>query len=295
MKPLRLPPLGALRTFHTVAECLSFKGAASQLSVSATAVSHQIRLLESALDCRVFERNAQGVRLTEAGQLLYGGTQSAFSSLQHAVQQIGLASRPQALTVTTTSNFLANWLLPRLADFNGQFPHIDVHLHTSVERIDLKQRTADVAIRYRETPESGLHNTLLYEDRFIVVSSPTLELKSIDDLSKVMLLHVDNRHIPADSPTWENWMRQHGPEALNISKGIHFSEEAHAIQAAVAGHGAVIASKLLVHDFIQRGILIAPYEASLPGGKYYLVALDEVASRPEIIALREWIQRTLAS
>lgn len=67
--------------------------------------------------------------------------------------------------------------MPRLADFNAQFPHIDVHLHTSVELIDLKKRTVDVAIRYQEAPESDLHSTLLWEDRFIVVASPNLNLK----------------------------------------------------------------------------------------------------------------------
>ncbi len=82
MKLSRLPPLGALRAFHCVAMLLSFKQAAQQLNVSATAISHQIRLIESTLECRVFERNAQGVRLTDAGKLLYAGTQAAFSALE---------------------------------------------------------------------------------------------------------------------------------------------------------------------------------------------------------------------
>lgn len=289
----RLPPLGALRTFHAVAECLSFKQAAQQLSVSATAVSHQIRLLESVLACRVFERSAKGVKLTEAGQILYNGTQSAFSSLEEAVQKIVRAQTSPTLTVTTTSNFLTNWLVPRLADFNAQFPQIDVHLHTSVERVDLKQRGVDVAIRYRETAESHLHSTLLYEDRFIVVASPELALDEVADLNRTMLLHVDHRHIPAQSPNWENWKTRFGPETLNTAKGLHFSDETHALQAAVAGHGAVIASKLLVGDLIQRGVLVAPFAHSLPGANYYLVTLEESAHRADITALREWLQRML--
>ncbi|HDR2894180.1 TPA: LysR family transcriptional regulator [Enterobacter asburiae] len=294
MKSSRLPPLSSLRTFHAVAGCLSFKGAASQLNVSATAVSHQIRLLESVLECRVFERSAQGVKLTEAGQLLYTGTQSAFSSLEDAVKKIGQARQSPALTVTTTSNFLTNWLIPRLADFNEQYPHIDVHLHTSVELIDLKKRTVDVGIRYREAPESDLHCTLLCEDRFIVVASPNLNLKKPDDLNNVTLLHVDNRHVPAELPDWDNWKRLYGPETLNINRGLHFSEEPHALQAAVAGTGAVIASKLLVGDLIQRGVLVAPFEDSLPGANYYLVTLEEAVERAEIVVLREWVQRMLA-
>jgi len=290
MKPLRLPPLGTLRTFHAVAKCLSFKRAANQLSVSATAVSHQIRLLESVLECRVFERSAQGVRLTDAGHLLYAGTQNAFSSLEDAVKKIDRARRLPTLTITTTSNFLTNWLLPRLADFKEQFPHIDIHLHTSVESVDLKQRTVDVAIRYRESMEADLHSTLLCQDRFIVVASPKLALKKLHDLNKTTLLHVENRRIPEESPDWKRWKQRYGPETLDALRGLRFSDETHALQAAVAGHGAVIASQLLVKDLIQREILVAPYEFFLPGANYYLVTLPDAAYRPEIIALREWVQ-----
>ena len=100
-----MPPLGALRAFHAVAGCRSFKLAAEALGVSATAVSHQIKLLESVLECRVCERSAQGVSLTETGEILYAGTQRAFAALEQSVAQITRARQPPALTVTTTSNF----------------------------------------------------------------------------------------------------------------------------------------------------------------------------------------------
>ncbi len=79
MRPPRLPPLGALRAFHAVARHRSFKQAAEALGVSATAVSHQIKLLESVLECRVCERSAQGVSLTADGEILYAATQRALA------------------------------------------------------------------------------------------------------------------------------------------------------------------------------------------------------------------------
>ncbi|MCK1967935.1 LysR substrate-binding domain-containing protein [Franconibacter sp. IITDAS19] len=295
MKPSRLPPLGALRAFHSVATLLSFKRAAEQLSVSATAVSHQIRLLESMLECRVFERNAQGVKLTEAGHLLYVGTQSAFAALEASVKKIDQTRQPPRLTITTTSNFLTNWLVPRLAEFKVRFPQIDLHLHTSVESIDLTQKTVDVAIRYREKAEEKLHSTLLYEDRFIVVASPTLALKQPDDLAHATLFHIDNRHVPAQLPDWRHWKQRYGPATLNIARGLHFSDETHALQAAVAGQGVTIASKLLAEDLIQRGMLVAPFPTSLPGANYYLVTMEETASRPDVVALRAWLQEKMAA
>jgi len=150
MKTPRLPPLGALRAFHAVARHRSFKQAAGALGVSATAVSHQIKLLESVLEGRVCERSAQGVSLTADGEILYAATQRAFSALEQAVVQIAHARQPPSLTVTTTSNFLTHWLVPRLADFTARFPAIDLRLHTSVERVDLQLGTGDAAIPHRD-------------------------------------------------------------------------------------------------------------------------------------------------
>ncbi|HEI8866347.1 LysR substrate-binding domain-containing protein [Serratia sp. AKBS12] len=295
MRKPRLPPLGALRAFHAVAGCLSFKRAADQLGVSATAVSHQIRLLETSLACRVCERSAQGVSLTAAGQTLYAGTQRAFAALEEATAQIAHANQPPALTVTTTSNFLTHWLVPRLADFKAQFPQIDLRLHTSVERVDLTQHRVDAAIRYRETPETDLPCTLLHEDRFILVASPTLHIRQLDDLRSVTLFHVEQRHVPADAPDWSHWQRLYGPPDLNINAGLRFSDETHALQAAVAGQGVVIASQLLAQDQLQRGVLVAPFACSLPGARYYWVTGEDSAEREDVVALREWLLRQMAS
>ena len=134
-----------------------------------------------------------------------------------------------------------------------------------VHGVDVSQRTVDVAIRYRETPESDLHCTLLHEDRFIVVASPALALERIEDLQRVTLFHVEHRQVPADAPTWENWRRRYGPEGLNVEAGLTFSDETHALQAAVAGQGVVIASRLLARDLLQRGVLAAsPGTAASP-------------------------------
>ena len=174
------------------------------------------------------------------------------------------------------------------------FPAIDLRLHTSVERVDLNQRSVDVAIRYRETPERELHCTLLHEDRFIVVASPALGITRLEDLRHATLFHIEHRHVPADSPGWENWQRRYGPPQLNIDAGLTFSDETHALQAAVAGQGVVIASELLARDLLQRGVLAAPFEMFLPGANYYLVATQELAQRADISALRDWLLQQIA-
>ena len=64
----RIPPsTGALRAFEAAARNLSFTGAANELGLTQGAVSHQIKELETRLDVKLFNREAKGIVLTEAG------------------------------------------------------------------------------------------------------------------------------------------------------------------------------------------------------------------------------------
>lgn len=295
MRKRRLPPLGALRAFNAVAVHRSFKLAADEIGVTATAISHQIRLLEEQLAIKVCDRSAKGVTLTPAGERLFDATQRVFNTLQDAVDSIHAMSAPPVLTITTTSNFLTHWLVPRLAELKAALPDIDLRLHTSVERIDLTRKTVDAAIRYREEQEETLTSTLLYQDRFVLVASPRLNIRQPRDLAAATLFHVDNRHVPARSPSWENWRHRFGPADLNIDAGLHFTDETHAIQAVVAGQGIAIVSSLLAHDFIRQGVLTAPFEHALPGANYYLATLPEYAEREDIAQLRSWLLAQMVS
>ncbi len=122
-----------------------------------------------------------------------------------------------------------------------------------------------------------------------IALSWSLGLSRPEDLQRVTLFHVANRRVPADSPSWENWRRRYGPPTLNIDAGLTFSDETHALQAAVAGQGVVIASELLARDLLQRGVLSAPFSNALPGARYYLVTTEAAAQRADIINLREWL------
>ncbi|MCG8709356.1 LysR family transcriptional regulator [Brenneria sp. 4F2] len=289
MQKKRLPPLGALKAFNAVAVRRSFKLAADDIGVTATAISHQIRVLEEQLATKMFERSAKGVTLTAAGEKLFHTTMRVFRELQDTMESIHADSAPPALTITTTSNFLTHWLVPRLTELKMALPDIDLRLHTSVERIDLTRKTVDAAIRYREKEEETLTSTLLYQDRFVLVASPMLAISRLQDLASATLFHVDNRHVPTLSPTWEHWRNRYGPADLQIEAGVHFTDETHAIQAVVAGQGIAIVSNLLAHNFIQQGMLTTPFAHTLPGANYYLVTIPENDARQDIANLRTWL------
>ena len=289
MKPARLPPLLSLRAFDAVARLTSFKLAGHEIGVTPTAISHQIRILEQALECRLFERSTKGVSLTHDGTVLFRATSAAFSTIRLAVEEI-TSPRPQgAVSLSTTSNFMTHWLIPRLPGLQHSCPDLELHLHTSTTLVDVSGSLADCAIRYSQHVNPTLANMLLYRDRFVLIASPALAITCNDDLQHQTLFHIDNRQIPQPSPDWKHWQQAFGPAELDIDSGIHFNDETHALQAAVAGQGVLIASELLARDALNKKILQAPLAQSLPGGEYYFVTSPEKQQWPEIQQLSRWL------
>ena len=62
-----LPPFPAVRAFEAAARHLSFKRAAGELGVTQSAISHQVKALETYVGARLFRRAPRGVSLTQAG------------------------------------------------------------------------------------------------------------------------------------------------------------------------------------------------------------------------------------
>ena len=81
-------PLTALRTFESAARLGGFKAASDELAVTPAAVSHQIKRLESHLGLLLFERSAQEVRLSEAGERLYLQVHQGLANLQRSLEAL---------------------------------------------------------------------------------------------------------------------------------------------------------------------------------------------------------------
>src|SRR5688500_16017084 len=148
MNARRLPPLTALRAFEAAARHLSFKHAATELSLTPTAISHQIRQLENHLGVRLFVRSARRVDLTPEGQSLFPALRHGFDAIARSVEAVRPRAQPRALVLSTTMAFAARWMLQRLARFAGAHPGIALHLHTSDQPVDLQGGAAQLAIRY---------------------------------------------------------------------------------------------------------------------------------------------------
>lgn len=284
----RFPPLSSLRAFEAVVRRASFKAAAGELSVTPSAISHQIRQLEAHVGVRLVDRPPGSVGPTTAGTLLHEATSSGFDLIRQAIGRIRTPPETKALTLTSTAAFLSHWLVPRLASLQSALPEVVLRFHASNLVEDLRPGGIDVAIRYGRGPFAGSESRKLFDDAFIPVCSPALGLSHAQDLRYATLIHVEGRNRPDPAPTWERWCAMAGLPDIDARAGPRLPDSMSAVQAAIAGQGVVIVSRLLAGDAIAAGLLMQPFAHAIPGDAYHFVTATDVAQDENIAALRNW-------
>lgn len=284
----RLPPLASLRAFEAAARHLSFKTAAEELGVTPTAISHQVRLLEDVLGQKLFERRTRQVLLTEAGQQLLPPVRDGLDRMADAVARVAARSKRGSVVITTTTAFAAHWLVPRLGAFRDAHPEIALSLLASDEVISLESGKADLAVRLADAPPRDISATALFHDRFAPVASPRLGIADAADLERTPLIQFDWHRPRPDMPSWPKWLAAAGLDRLALAPHLRFSEESHALQAAVAGQGVALISLAIAGDALRRGLLVRPFETTIPGQTYYLLRPD-AQSGASVDAVARWL------
>jgi LysR family glycine cleavage system transcriptional activator len=290
MTRMRLPPLSSLRAFEAAARRASFKAAAEELLVTPTAISHQIRQLEAYLGFRVLNRTPKAVTLTLPGKALYEATAAGFGEIERVVARLRVETGPTVVTLSSTTAFLSHWLVPRMDALRNAVPTIDLRLHTSNIVEDLRPGGIETAIRYGDGPFPGVAGVVLCTDQLTPVCSPAFGLSNLHDLRRTTLIHIDGRSRPSPTPEWSLWCAQAGITGLDTHAGPRFPDSMLAVQAAIAGQGVAIVSRVLAADALAAGLLQAPYDQSLAGDAYHFVCAAALEHRADIVALRTWFQ-----
>nr|WP_255730176.1 LysR substrate-binding domain-containing protein [Epibacterium sp. Ofav1-8] len=283
----KLPPLNAIRAFEAVARRLSFAEAAEELSVTATAISHQIRHLEAYLGYQVVERRPRQIALTPAGQELFPKLQSAFDILGEAFAMLDKDVEQSLVRVTTTYAFAERWLVPRLPDFFDKHGEIRVEVETDDNVLDLRVDRLDLAIRYG--PEASVNEDaeVLFSDRYIPVSLADRPETGVQDSR---LLGFRWRNPDMGGPTWEEWFKEAG-EPFPSDRIIRFSDESAAFNALDQGLGLLLSSSALVESGLQSGLYRQISGPELRGFAYCLVLNPLSRNKHGVKAFADWVRR----
>jgi LysR family glycine cleavage system transcriptional activator len=299
----RLPPLTALRAFEAAARHGSFVKAAAELSVTPGAISQQVKGLEQLLGLTLFQRQARGVRLTEAGRAYLPGVAEGFDRLARATQQVGesgpagqLAGR---LTLTVLPSFAAGWLVRRLPGFRARHPEIDLVIRSERQTVDLHREDADLAIRYGLGDFPNLEATHLLREEIFPVCAPALlnadpPLRAPEDLRAHELLHDAGALGNEPWIRWQPWLDAFGLSDAGQRPGLHFTDSVQLYQATLLGQGVALGRSVLIGDELTAGRLVRPFAVTRQSSyAYYAVTTRAARGNPRVAACIAWLSAEL--
>lgn len=283
------PPLPNLLAFEAVARRRSFALAATELHLTASAVSHQIARLESQLGVRLFERSAHGVRLSAAGEQYLariGGALAAIASATEDMRQ-GVSN---SLYVHCAPSLAVLWLMPRLQAFARACPDIALNLSAAHTHSDFALGQADIDIRYGVPNWPELVIEPLFEERILPLASPAFirehRLQRIEQLAGLPLIQSNVSVVQ-----WSDWFRAFSRLRAPERYSVRFDRAQMSLDAATQGLGVALESMTMAGKHLAERKLrpvFAP-EQAIKVKAHFAVYPARHAKRPAVEAFLAWL------
>jgi LysR family glycine cleavage system transcriptional activator len=292
----RMPSLNAIRAFEAVARYRNYGRAARELHVTTSAVSHQIKAIEDHFGVPLLRMIDRQVTLTVAGDWYYRQISQGLTQLAVATRRLLEGKGERILRVTMAPTLATWWLIPRLQAFFSACPELSLEIAATTVPADFALGQYDVAIRYAQRVQSGLHATAIGQNRVFPVCSPRLRdqappLRAIEDLRSHTLISTrDELLIEEPLGNWDGWLRAANHPHLSGVRQIRLSPRGLMLQAAAQGVGVGLARTLLATDALRTGQLVCPFGPSFPlSANYYVVCPESSAKDRDIGAFRDWM------
>ncbi|WP_319530130.1 LysR substrate-binding domain-containing protein [uncultured Cohaesibacter sp.] len=288
--PTRIPSFRALRCLAIALREGSISAAARELNITPGAVSRQLGALEEDLQQTLFVRHARGVSATAVGQRLADRLSAAFDDIQRAVIETRQLVEGKALTVNALPSLCIHWLMPILPDFQGQHPDIDLRIFTSGRPDRFDDNEIDVAVAIGPVEDDRFVSIPILGRYFTPVCSP-MTLASYDEFKPEDLLTAPIFYSALQQISWRLWCDTAGIETVEMRKhGVRFENTSLAYQAARQGSGFVIGQKLLLHDELDIGRMVMPFDiVARSDVEYCLVFRRQDINNPMVRAFVEWV------
>lgn len=286
---LRTDSLPALAAFESAARHQNFAHAAEELHLTASAVSHHVRKLESRLGVVLFQRHARGVSLTAEGRQLADAAGSAMADLEGVLAGLRAArAESDRVRITTLHSLAYTWLLPRLPGFAAAHPHARLSIDTEAALTRFEEGGVDLGIRHGPGHWPGLTAHHLMDDALFPVAAPSLpgfdQLRAAADIATLPLISDLARQ------GWHDWFRAADVHGAKLDERHSFSDSTAALNAAAHGLGAALARERIVAPFLADGRL-----HRLPGPSikarwsYFIVYPAHRRLRPAAQAFVDWL------
>jgi LysR family glycine cleavage system transcriptional activator len=237
----------------------------------------------------LFRRERQRLAITEGGRFYLEVVRDAFDRLGTGTERLLERQQSGVLTVTTSPNFAAKWLVNRLGRFSQAHPGIDLRVSASMQHVDFSREDIDLGIRHGDGNWPGLHVTRLCTEELFPVCSPKLLAgrgapRLPREMQRLTLLHTNSHD------DWARWLVKVGVEGVDVRRGIVFNQASMTIDAAVDGQGIALARTALVSTDLISGRLVRPFREALEAPfAFWIVCPKSSAELPKISTFRQWL------
>lgn len=272
----KMPPLNALRAFEAAARLGSIAAAAEELSVTPGAVSQQVRQLEGWAGRALFQRQAQGVTLTQAGAAVLPALSAGFDGLGQAARQLSDLRPDTRLSIAALPAIAQLWLGPRLGEIRAAFPA----LTPSIYALELPPNPAralfDLSL-FLLRPEEAPGAMQLSPDLIAPVCAPEIaaRLSSPADLMGETLLLDESW-----SADWTRWAEATGTALPELASAPRYSLYSLMVEDAKAGAGVMMGHGFLVAEALEKGTLVRPFALEVATGKALMLMAQTGRAKP---------------
>lgn len=283
------PPLRAVRAFEAIARLGSVTAASQELKISPSAISHQLRSLESYLQQPLTERQGRRLALSEDGREYYRSIRAAFSVLRQATEHIFEQTQSRHVTISLIPLFGMGWFIPRLPDFLRANPQTNINVLYANHRNYLSD-ASDMSIRFGHGQWKGYRCEKLISGKMVPVCSQEFlrlhgHISEPEQLSLLPLLHDEERS------SWVQWFHQQNVTRPIPRTGPLFEDGLLTLAGLQAGLGCALMREPLIEKYLQTGELVKLFDEALDDGRdYYLCVRQDIEMSPNGESLKRWLQ-----
>lgn len=285
-----IPDLAVLQAFEAAARHGNFTKAASELNLTQSAISRQIRALEEQLGVVLFERVRKRVHLSVTGRQILPDVQRLLNQLEDlTVKARSAGEGGGTLTVASLPTFGNRWLMPRLPHFLEAHPGLVVNITSRSAPFDLRSEAVDLAIHYGQPVWANATCTYLCSEVILPVASPALldsgRVTVPQDLESMPLLHLTTR-----PKLWAEWFQRNDVLNANAYRGSRFDQFSMIIEAALRGLGVALLPSYLIEKELASGSLQIAFNLPFATENNYYVVMPE-GGRENTLArtFQEWL------
>lgn len=282
---LRLPSLDGLRALDAALRHGSFERAAEELAITASAVAKRVATVESLLGTPLLERGGRTLAPTAAGQEYLRPVRAALELLAAVPLHRAQVQRRDRLRVVAPPTFARQILVPRLQDFTGAHPGLELEVMLSIPFLDAALPQAEVVVRHGDPAVLG--GSLLMHERVLPLAAPSLLARELPRRSPADLRHWPLLRTPLEP--WAPWLRAAGLPEHEPDQGPRLVDLGLTLEAAVAGQGVALARPSLARHWLASGALRPVFTLSAePAAQYVAVCADGPPAAADFV---RWLQQ----